>query len=273
MTSLGCPQHDVEVMTSKARSASPSLLDGQAGGTKQGGRPAGKILICHPRDQPVDALGAWLRRERYDIVTAPIAASAADQAGGCFAAIVVTQSVTEDVLDLARALRFGHPDTRLFLLGDRSAGRAHAEILRSGGNAHLMEPVASERLKTILKAAFRRAWQPGGPAARRFRLGNRIVDLDACAVKTACQEVRLTPTECRVFACLAAHKNAAVPHGVLAGNVWGRDHRKGAHSLRCFIRSLRRKVETNPSAPQYIVTIAAVGYRLQIYGRDDEIFT
>ena len=133
-------------------------------------------------------------------------------------------------------------------------------------------PAALERLKATRNAPSGPARPAGKPSVRRFHLGGRLVDLDARVVKTASREFRLTPTECRVLACLAAHENAAVPHEVLAGKVWGRDQRKGAHSLRGFIRSLLRKVEADPSAPRYIVTVPAVGCRLEARRRDDELF-
>ena len=44
--------------------------------------------------------------------------------------------------------------------------------------------------------------------------------------------------------------------------VWGQEYRDDVDYLRAYVRYLRRKLEADPSHPQYIVTSAGVGYML-----------
>jgi two-component system KDP operon response regulator KdpE len=90
--------------------------------------------------------------------------------------------------------------------------------------------------------------------------------LDSGVVRTVDGDICLTPMEYCVLKHLAAHRNLPVPHRELAQTLWGVYSGKGVHSLRCFIRSLRKKREVDPAHPQYIITVTGVGYCLQPYG-------
>jgi DNA-binding response OmpR family regulator len=96
-----------------------------------------------------------------------------------------------------------------------------------------------------------------------FDVGPHRVDLDSRVVKTVDGDISLTPMEYCVLKHLAAHRNVPVPHRELAKNLWGLYSGKGVHSLRCFIRSLRKKLEVDPAHPQYLITVTGVGYCLQ----------
>jgi two-component system KDP operon response regulator KdpE len=106
--------------------------------------------------------------------------------------------------------------------------------------------------------------EPPNSRPRRLTLGHNIIDLGTHRIKTGHQEVHLTPTECSLLAHLASHLNQTVPRTELVRTLWRFDAKKGAHSLRAFIKSLRRKLEPNPAKPQYIVTELRIGYRLQV---------
>jgi two-component system, OmpR family, KDP operon response regulator KdpE len=95
-------------------------------------------------------------------------------------------------------------------------------------------------------------------------MGQSTIDLERRRVETDHREVHLTPTECNLLSHLAAHVNRTVPSGELVHTLWGPDSGKGVHSLRVFIKSLRHKLEPYPARPQFIVTEARVGYRLQV---------
>ena len=95
-------------------------------------------------------------------------------------------------------------------------------------------------------------------------MGQNTIDLDTHRIKTGNEEVHLTPTECSLLAHLASRLNETVPTAELVRILWRFDASKGAHSLRAFIKSLRHKLEPNPTKPQYIVTELRIGYRLQV---------
>jgi two-component system KDP operon response regulator KdpE len=95
-------------------------------------------------------------------------------------------------------------------------------------------------------------------------LGDRSVALSTRVVQTGAEERRLTRLECAILSQLLARVNHTVPSVELVRKLWPSDVSKGVHSLRAFIKNLRKKIEPDPARPQYVLTDLAVGYRLSL---------
>jgi two-component system KDP operon response regulator KdpE len=77
-------------------------------------------------------------------------------------------------------------------------------------------------------------------------------------------EVHLTPTEYSLLYELAAHPNQVLFHEQLLSAVWGTEYRNDVDYLRSYIHILRKKLETDPSNPEIILSSPGVGYMLAI---------
>jgi len=76
------------------------------------------------------------------------------------------------------------------------------------------------------------------------------------------REIKLTPTEYDILRVLAQNAGKVMTHRQLLKIVWGATYTEDAHYIRVYVGQLRRKIEENPTQPQYIVTESGVGYRL-----------
>ena len=76
------------------------------------------------------------------------------------------------------------------------------------------------------------------------------------------QEVHLTPTEYNLLYELAVHPNQVLFHEQLLSAVWGSEYRNDVDYLRSYIHILRKKLETDPSNPEIILSSPGVGYML-----------
>ena len=108
---------------------------------------------------------------------------------------------------------------------------------------------------------------PSGPGPRRF--DDATVDLHARTASRGGAEIRLTPIEYRLLACLAKHLGMVVTHHTLLAEVWGPAHVGDTHYLRIYMKQLRDKLETDPARPRYLLTETGVGYRLREPAVDD----
>jgi len=77
------------------------------------------------------------------------------------------------------------------------------------------------------------------------------------------REVHLTPKEFELLVYLAKHPGKVVTHRALLSAVWGPNSTEQPEYLRVFVGQLRKKIETDPSAPRYILTEPWVGYRFE----------
>ena len=76
------------------------------------------------------------------------------------------------------------------------------------------------------------------------------------------QPVNLTRTEYELLHRLASNANRVLSHVQLLTEVWGPEYRDDIDYLRAYVRFLRKKLESDPANPQYIVTSPGVGYML-----------
>jgi len=90
------------------------------------------------------------------------------------------------------------------------------------------------------------------------------IDLERRVVTTSGHEVHLTPTEDDVLTYLVQHAGKVVTHRMLLQEVWGPEHLEETQYLHVVISQLRRRIELEPTRPQYILTEAGVGHRFRL---------
>lgn len=147
----------------------------------------------------------------------------------------------------------------LSVQGDESAKIA---ALDAGADDYLTKPFGQGELMARIRAALRRAGQQESDPI--FVTGDLSVDLAGRAVRLRDEQVQLTPTEYALLKAFVTHANKLLTHRQLIHEVWGGAHYEDTqHLLRVNISNLRRKLESDPARPKYIITELGVGYRLR----------
>ena len=161
-----------------------------------------------------------------------------------------------DGRDVCQALRARGIGAPVLFLTARGALPDRLSGFSAGGDDYLTKPFDFAELVARLQALLRRA---GGDAASTA-LG---LTLDPAAHAAACggQSVRLTPTEFRVLACLAAAPGDVVRRQALIAAAWPHGAIVHDNTLDAYIARLRRKLASLPEAP-VIETIHGLGYSL-----------
>jgi DNA-binding response OmpR family regulator len=93
-------------------------------------------------------------------------------------------------------------------------------------------------------------------------LGELSIDFGQRLVTMAGRKVVLTPTEYCILASLAHGVGQIVPQERLLKHAWGSAYVGEDHLLQVKINRLRRKLESDPAHPRYILTEPGVGYVL-----------
>jgi len=150
----------------------------------------------------------------------------------------------------------------IVILSVRGQESEKVTALDAGADDYVTKPFGMGELLARMRVALRRAGQTSvGPA---FSSGDLAVDLARRAVTMAGHEVQLTPTEYDLLRVLVTNADKVLTHRQLLREVWGGvGYEQEVHMLRVNISNLRRKIEPDPSRPQYIVTEPGVGYRLR----------
>jgi two-component system KDP operon response regulator KdpE len=93
------------------------------------------------------------------------------------------------------------------------------------------------------------------------KTGNLSVDFVKRTISEAGRPVKLTRKEYALLRILATHVGLVVTHAQLMKEVWGAAV-DNIQYLRILVRTLRQKIEADPTRPSLIVSESGVGYRL-----------
>ena len=91
--------------------------------------------------------------------------------------------------------------------------------------------------------------------------GELLIHSSARKVLRAEEEIMLTPKEFDILLFLARNRGEVFTKEQIYQAVWDRQYIIDDSNIMAFIRKLRKKIEPNPDAPKYILTIWGIGYK------------
>jgi two-component system, OmpR family, KDP operon response regulator KdpE len=168
-----------------------------------------------------------------------------------------------DGLEVARRLR-EWTQIPIIVVSVRDQEDDKIAALDAGADDYLTKPFGVGELTARVRAALRRSAQPESEPV--YQKDDLLVDLARRNVLKQGVAVNLTPTEYDILRLLVQQAGKVLTHEQLIHSIWGNQSasdEEDAHLLRVNVSNLRRKLETDPSRPRYIVTEPGVGYRLK----------
>jgi len=137
--------------------------------------------------------------------------------------------------------------------------------LEMGADDYLTKPYRLRELLARIRALMRRAYGELSTAeADLLYVGDLVLDRGRARVTRAGHIINLTPTEVRLLVFFAQHPGQVLSRNQLMENVWGfAAELYDEKTVNVHIRRLREKIEADPSAPELLLTVPGLGYRLE----------
>lgn len=159
--------------------------------------------------------------------------------------------------------RFARSGMVVIVVSARDATSEKIDALDLGAADYVVKPFDTDELLARLRAALR-AKSADAEQSGEVAFGEVLVDINARLIYKKGIEVRLAPKEYALLELLARNAGRVVTHTQLLKTVWGPAHENDVEYLRVAVRALRRKLEVDPTKPQFIRNEPGVGYRLMV---------
>lgn len=134
-----------------------------------------------------------------------------------------------------------------------------------GADDYITKPFLPRELTLRLRAVLTRAYFPVVLRQMEkpvFCLGETEIDLNSGAVTSNRGQLTLTAKEFALLEKLYENRGSIVTGDSLCRAAWGDDLYGYENTLMVHIRRLREKIEPEPSAPRYLLTVRGLGYKL-----------
>jgi two-component system, OmpR family, alkaline phosphatase synthesis response regulator PhoP len=166
-----------------------------------------------------------------------------------------------DGLDVTKALR---ADSRvpIVILTARDDEVDKVVGLELGADDYMTKPFSPRELVARVRSVLRRSERPTIEPGERLVAGDLIVDRDRHLVDVGGRPVELTATEFSIVAALAAQPGRVFTRLQLLDAVHGVAFESYERAIDAHVKNIRRKLEPDPHAPRYVLTVHGVGYRL-----------
>ncbi len=221
------------------------------------------ILVVDDDKKIVQLVSLYLRREGYRILQAFDGQEALELARSQQPDLIVLDLFLPE-LDGADVCRLLRTESRvpIIMLTARATDDDKLLGLDLGADDYLTKPFNPRELVARVRAVLRRTL-PDENSNGELRFGDLSISLVRRDVAARGQPVNLTPTEFRLLETLAREPGRAFSRSELLDRAFGFDYDGIERTVDVHIMNLRRKIEPQPGAPRYIMTVPGFGYRFE----------
>ena len=162
-----------------------------------------------------------------------------------------------------REIRRRAPRLQILMLTVRDQEEDKVEALDAGADDYITKPFSIPELAARLRSAVRRSTTTELETGAPIIIGDIELDPARRIVRKADSVLRLTPKEFDLLHYLMSRPGLPVAHVKLLRAVWGDEYGQEVEYLRTFVHQLRKKLEDDPSSPEYLLTELHFGYRFR----------
>lgn len=225
-----------------------------------------RILVVEDETSITNFISTVLAANNFDVLSAQNGSQALMLASShCPDAIILDLGLPDiDGQRVIQSIR-EWSEVPILVVSARMHERDKVAALDLGADDYVTKPFSTAELMARLRTALRHSAQRkaalGGSAQEgEYHCGGLTVDYGKHRVFLDGEDIHLTQIEFRILELLARHAGRVLTYDFMIKNIWGPNAAFDKQILRVNMANIRRKIEKNPAAPQYLRTEIGVGY-------------
>lgn len=224
------------------------------------------VLMVDQKPSVLELVRIHLRRCGFRILTAASGKEALTTANSSPVDLLVLDSSLPDMSASDVCRQFRHRSrTPVIILCDGLEEAQRIRYLEIGADECVDKPFGARELVARIKAHLRRwSWSGSDLAARDeiLTVGPLTINPAGRQVYLHKKELHLTPMEFDILRVLCSLRGRVIPRERLLAMATGQETIGSARTIDVHVRSLRLKLETDPSNPKLLETVRGAGYCL-----------
>jgi DNA-binding response OmpR family regulator len=222
-----------------------------------------KILVVDDEKKIVEIIKAYLEKEGYQVITTFDGRSALDIFKKQRPDLIVLDLMLPEVpgLEVCRTIR-KESQVPIIMLTARDEVTDKIIGLETGADDYVTKPFDTKELISRIRAIFRRTGEKTETRAI-INIGELVIDTEKRHVSWKNLKFELTPIEFDLLTVMAQNQGRVFSRMQLLDKVQGDAYEGYERTIDSHIKNLRKKIETDPEKPQYIITVHGVGYKVE----------
>jgi two-component system, OmpR family, KDP operon response regulator KdpE len=164
-------------------------------------------------------------------------------------------------IEACRRIREAAPHSGILMITVRDFDEDKVRGLEAGADDYITKPFKLRELTARLRAVLRRTQIQAETEPKVLEIGNLKIDLNRRLFWRDNEEIHLSPREFDLLAFMMKNAGFPLTHLKLLRTIWGPEYGGELEYLRSYVRMLRKKIESDPKNPKYILTEPWLGYR------------
>ena len=225
---------------------------------------ARKVLVVDPDAATRREIRAACEQDGYQVLEADGGAEGLRQVEQSHPSVVLLEVTLPDAagFDVCRELRRLDPVVPVIMMSSRFDEIDVVVALEIGADDYVSKPLRHRELVARMTAHLRRSRLESAEALRsRLEFRELIIDVNERRTYKSGKEVELTHTEFDLLTFLAGNAGKVLSREKILNSIWGYEYPIETRVIDVHIRNLRRKIESQPSRPYYILAVPGIGYR------------
>lgn len=226
---------------------------------------ARKILVVDDETKITEVVKSYLEHEGYKVYTAFNGKQAMNGYNEFNPDLIILDLMLPDISgeEICKRIR-KISSVPIIMLTAKVSDDEVITGLDIGADDYVLKPFSPKQLLARVAAVLRRTVKESSEDNKSkiiFDNGNLVIDTFVHEIRKAGSIINLTPNEYRILITMAGYPKKTFTREELISMALGDDFEGFDRTVDTHIKNLRQKIEDDPKAPKYLLTVHGVGYR------------